>query len=75
MSGFGSLLEQLFRRGAMLGRAVHVRIDSRDFRLQRFDPRVELLDRHRVEVLAAERDERIVRLAREKIVEIHERSR
>jgi NADPH:quinone reductase len=45
--------------------------DARDLRLQRLDARVKFLDRHRVEVLAAQRDERIVRLTREQIVEVH----
>ena len=59
----------------MLGGGVHMRLDARDFSLQRFDSRLQLLDRQRVEVLASERNERIVGLAREEIVGIHGRNR
>ena len=55
----------------MLGGGVHMRLDARDLGLQCLDARLQLLDRYRVEVLAPERDERIVRLAREKVVQIH----
>ena len=48
-----------------------MRFDARDFRLQRLDAGVKLLDRHGIEVLAAKGNERIVRLAREQIVEVH----
>ena len=48
-----------------------VRFDPGDLRLQCLDPLVELVDRHRVEVLAGERDERVVGLAREQFVEVH----
>ena len=46
-----------------------------DLRLQGFDPRLKLLDRHGVEVLLAKLDERIAGLAWEKVVQIHERNR
>jgi NADPH:quinone reductase len=53
---------------------LHVRLDARDLRLQRLDPRVQLLDRDRVEVLLRERDERIVGLARKEVFQIHRAS-
>ena len=59
----------------MPGGGIHVRFDAGDLRLQDFDPLLEFLDRHRVEVLPAERDERVVGLAREEIVGIHGRNR
>ena len=66
-----TLLEKLFGGRTMSGRALHVRLNPRDLRLQRLDPLIKLLDRHRVEVLAAKRDERIVGLAREQVFEVH----
>ena len=48
-----------------------VALDPDDFNFQRLDPLQKLLDRHRVEVLLCERDERVVRLAREKVFQIH----
>jgi len=50
---------------------LHVRFDARDFRLQDCDPFMQLLDRHRVEVLLAKLDQGIPRLAWEEIVQIH----
>ena len=69
--GRSRFLEQLFRRGAVVLRPLHVVFDPGDFNLQRLDPRLQLLDRHRVEVLLGERDERVVGLAREKLFQIH----
>ena len=54
-------------------RALHVRLNPRDLRLQGLDPLLELRDRHRIEVLLAECDERVIRLAREKFLEVHSR--
>ena len=59
----------------MLGCGVHVRFDAGDLRPQDFDPLLQFLDRQRIEVLPAERDERIVGLAGEEIVGIHGRNR
>ena len=55
----------------MLAGSIHVRLDSRDFGLQSRDPRLELLDRHRVEVLPGKLDQRIARLAGEEVFQIH----
>ena len=44
-------LEQLIGGGAMLLNPVDMRLDPRDFALQRLDPLVELVDRDRVEIL------------------------
>ena len=66
-----TLLEQLFGGRAVGLGALHVRFDAGDFGLQRLDPLLQLLDRHRVEVLPGERDQRIVRLAREEVLEVH----
>ncbi len=55
----------------MVLRPFHVVLDPGDFNFQRFDARLELLDRHRVEVLLRERDQRVVGLAWEKVVEVH----
>jgi len=46
-------------------------LDTRDLRLQGLDPLVELRDRYRVEVLLAQCDERVVRLARKELFEVH----
>lgn len=51
--------------------AAHVRLDARDLGPERGDPRVELVDRHRIEVLLGKLDQRIARFAREKFVQIH----
>lgn len=65
------LLEQLFGRRAVGFDALDVGFDAGDFGVERRDARVQFLDRNRVEVLPAKRDQRIVGLAREKFVEIH----
>lgn len=52
-------------------RPLHVVLDAGDFNFQRFDPRIQFLDRHRIEVLLRKRDERIIGLAWEKVVQIH----
>ena len=71
VAGELALLEQLFRRGAVRLRALHVRFDARDLGLQGLDPRLQLLDRHRVEVLPGKRDQRIFGLAWEEFFEVH----
>ena len=53
--------------------ALHVRLDAVDLGLEGLDPLLQFLDRHRVEVLPAERDERVVGLAREEVFEVHGR--
>ena len=55
----------------MVLRPFHVVLDPRDFNVQRLDPGLELLDRHRVEILLGKGDQRVVGLAREKLVQIH----
>ena len=51
--------------------ALHVRFDARDLGLQQLDPLLQLVDRHRIEVLLAESDQGIVRLAREEVFQVH----
>jgi len=51
--------------------ALHVRFDACDLRLQRFDALFQLLDRHRIKVLAAKLDEGIAGLAWEEIFQVH----
>ena len=55
----------------MVLRLLHVVLDPLDFNFQRLDPRFQLLDRHRVEVLLRKGDERIVGLAWEEVFQIH----
>jgi NADPH2:quinone reductase len=57
----------------MLLGAVAVRLDPGDFLLQRRDPRLQLIDRQRVEVLLLELGERIAGLVREQLFEVHGR--
>jgi hypothetical protein len=45
--------------------------DAGDLGLQRRDALLQFLDRHRIEILLAKLDERIARLAREEVVQIH----
>src|SRR5437764_1669694 len=48
-----------------------MRFDAGDFRLQPFDPFLQLVDRQRVEVLFAKSHERIVGFAREEFFQVH----
>lgn len=57
----------------MILRTLHMRLDAVDLGLQRLNSRLQLLDRHGVEVLLCKGDERIVGLAREKVFQIHGR--
>lgn len=57
----------------MILRTLHMRFDAVDLSFQRLDPRVQLLDRHGVEILLCKGDERIVGLAREEVFQIHSR--
>jgi len=50
---------------------LHVCFDAGDLRLQGLDPCLQLLDRHRVEVLPRKRDQRIFGLAWEEFFEVH----
>lgn len=52
-------------------RSVHMGLDARDFRLQRFDPDLQLVDGKRVEILLSQLGERILGPVREEIVQIH----
>lgn len=54
-------------------RPVHVRFDACDLGLEGFDAGLQLLDRHGVEVLLCKLDQRVAWLAREQVVEVHER--
>ncbi len=55
----------------MILRTLHMRFDAVDLSFQRLYPRLQLLDRHGVEVLLCKGNERIVGLAREKVFQIH----
>jgi len=50
---------------------LHVRFDAGDLGFERLDPRLQLVDRHGIEILLGEGDQGIVRLARKKIFEVH----
>jgi hypothetical protein len=52
-------------------RTLHVRLYPVDLNPERFDPRLQLLDRHGVEILLCKGDKRIVGLARKQVVQIH----
>jgi hypothetical protein len=69
------LLEQLFGHGAVGLGALHMGFDAGDLGFEGFDALLQLLDRQRVEVLLAQRDQRVVRLAREEVVQIHDPKR
>src|SRR4051812_46826498 len=66
-----SLFEQFLSRRAMGLDPVHMGFDARDFSLQKRDPLRQLVDRYRIEILLGERDQRIVRFAREEVLEVH----
>ena len=55
----------------MVNGDLHPPTGSLDFGLKRLDPKRELLDRKRIEILLAEQRERIARLARKKFVDVH----
>ena len=55
----------------MILRTLRMRFDAVDLRFERLDPRLQLLDRHGVEVLLCKGDERIVGLAWEEVFQIH----
>ena len=65
------LLEKVLGGGPMSLDALDVRLDARDLGFQRVDPLLELVDRDRIEVLAPERDQRVVGLARKEVFEVH----
>lgn len=52
-------------------RALDVVFDPRNLGLECFDPGPQLLDRHGVEILLCERNQRVVGFAREEFVEVH----
>ena len=54
---------------------VYMGLDAGDFRLQSLDPLPQLLDRHWVEVLFGELDQRIAGFARKKILQVHRQNR
>ena len=68
-------LEEFLGGRAVTLCALHMGFNPRDLRPQGFDPRLELLDRHGIEVLLAKLHERIAWFVREKIVQIHKRNR
>ena len=66
------LLEQVFRRRSMRLRPLHVRLDALDLFLQRLDSFLKLINRKGIEILFLELGERILRLVREEIIEVHD---
>ena len=58
----------------MVLRPADVVFDPGDFNFERLDARFELIDRHRIEVLLCKGDQRVVRLGREEVVEVHGRT-
>ena len=48
-----------------------MRFDPRNLGFERFDTLLELVDAERVEILAAELDQRVARLRREEVVDVH----
>jgi NADPH2:quinone reductase len=57
----------------MVNRSLYLCADPRDLRFQGRDAGVELLDRQRIEILPGQLHQRIVGLAREKLVQVHAR--
>ena len=57
----------------MVNGAFHFSARAGDFRLQRRDPRLQLGDRERIEVLPGKLGQRVVRAARQQLVCIHRR--
>ena len=57
----------------MLLNSGDMRLDPGDFAAERRDPRVQLVDRDRVEVLLDKLSQRIARLGRKEVVQIHRR--
>ena len=55
--------------------ALHVRLDAFDLGFQEGDALLQLVDRHRVEILLGELGQRVARLAREEVFQIHSRNR
>ncbi len=55
----------------MVLRALHVRFDPGDLGFERFDARLQLLDRHGVQILLCKSNDGIVGIAREEVVQIH----
>ncbi len=53
--------------------ALHVDFDTRNFGLEGLDPRLELLDRQRVEILPGKLDQRVARLGGEELFQVHGR--
>ena len=51
--------------------AVHVGFHASDLDPERFDSVLQFLDRHRVEILLGELDQRIAGLAREEVFQVH----
>ena len=51
--------------------ALHVRFDTDDLGLERFDPLLQLRDRQRIKVLPRKCDQWIFGLAREEVFEVH----
>lgn len=56
-------------------RLLHVIFDACDLGLQCFDPHLQFVDRHRIEVLLCKLDQGIAGLAWEEVIEVHGRNR
>ena len=55
--------------------ATHMGFNASDFGFQGLDPRLQLLNRHRVEVLLRELNERVAGLAGKEVFQVHGRIR
>ena len=51
---------------------LHVLLNARDLGFERFDARLQLLDRQGIQILFGELDQGVARLAREQVFEVHE---
>ena len=68
-------LEQVIGGAAVAGGVVAVRLDARDLGLERLDPRRQLVERQRPQVLPDQFVERIFWFRGKEIVEIHQPER
>ena len=65
------LLEKLFGRGAVGLRAIHMRFDPCDLFLQSRNTLIQLVDRKWIEILLLELGQRVLRLVRKQLIQVH----
>ena len=65
------LFEEIFRGRPVRLCPRHVCLDARDLDSEAFDPRLEFLHRHGIEVLLSELDKRVAGLAGKQVVQVH----